>query len=467
MRASLFSFITAVLVFPCVLNAQSTLTFARVLDPIDLPATGYVVVNPGVATASVLFRLHDSNGNLIQASTFAVPAGGQLARLGSELFPGVQLGGWVIATSATSNLRGFWLGGDPGFATIADGAEAAPVVSEFVLPIITSFSELDVVNPTADGQAFLIRLYGYEGQEITDPEVVDLPAMGASKRTATSLFTPSDLNLASHAKITCLTVCAGAILVRDFLASPGLAIVNGVSSLSTTIDLNFAHIIQGTLSGLAYSTVVSITNLSPFTQTLTIRYSSDTAITPMIVQRDVPGSGTLRERLDTLFGFTTGFQNGWIRVTSEQPVAGIAIYAESVNRGVAVTPALSRPTSELLLGHIADLNPWWTGIALLNPGVTDASVEIFAIRPDGGLIGRTLIIIPPGAKVARLLSEWVSGTQPPLRTSDGGFVYVRSSVPLYGLQLFFRRDLRVLSNVPAFGLNAGEVFVPPAPPPNN
>jgi hypothetical protein len=44
------------------------------------------------------------------------------------------------------------------------------------------------------------------------------------------------------------------------------------------------------------------------------------------------------------------------------------------------------------------------------------------------------------------LRELVPQTQ--TRSSDGGFVIVRSSVPLYGIELFFSRDLRVIANVP-------------------
>ncbi len=69
------------------------------------------------------------------------------------------------------------------------------------------------------------------------------------------------------------------------------------------------------------------------------------------------------------------------------------------------------------------------------------------------------IVIAPGDKIARLLSEWISQTQ--TRTSDGGFVFIRSNVPIYGIELFFRRDLRVLSNVPAFVLGPNEIFTPP------
>ena len=143
-------------------------------------------------------------------------------------------------------------------------------------------------------------------------------------------------------------------------------------------------------------------------------------------------------------------------------MTGIVVYAELTNHGVAVTPSSAAPSTNLVLSHIADIRPWWTGLALLNPGNVDAQVSVFAITPGGTLIGSATVTVPAGQKIARLLSEWVPQTQ--TRTSDGGFVFVRSTVPLYGIELFFTRDLRFLANVPAFGVAATGQFTPP---PNN
>ena len=70
-------------------------------------------------------------------------------------------------------------------------------------------------------------------------------------------------------------------------------------------------------------------------------------------------------------------------------------------------------------------------------------VEVYAMTPDGVLIGgadnvaTARFTIQPNAKEAKLLSEMVPATQAPTRTSDGGFVFVRSNVPLFRIELFF------------------------------
>jgi hypothetical protein len=440
------------------LTAQSTLTFTRVMRVTDLPTTGFVVVNAGTTNAPVVFTLRDANGSLVTSSAVTVPAGGQLARLGSELFPNAQSGGWAQASSSVSNLRGFWLISDP--STDGDGAQAATPASEFVLPLITADSEIDLVNPSSSGLAALIRLYGPDGFQVGDTAVVPLPGSGSYSSKSTAIFAAGDLAVATYAKVDCTMACAGAVLVSDLLTAPSLAIANGVATTSTSQELNFPHVVQGRTGTLIYTTVISIINLASVSQTVSITFTTQGSA-PISVSRDLAPNGTDQEDAESMFGLTSNFQNGWVHVVSEQPVTGIVAYAELTNHGVAVTPSPAGPAMNLLLSHIADLPPWWTGVALLNPNAVDAQANIFAITPDGKLIGRATISVPAGQKIARLLSEWIPQTQ--VRTSDGGFVFVQSTVPLYGIELFFTRDLRFLANVPAFGLGPTEQFVPPSP----
>jgi hypothetical protein len=59
----------------------------------------------------------------------------------------------------------------------------------------------------------------------------------------------------------------------------------------------------------------------------------------------------------------------------------------------------------------------------------------------------------PGKKIANVIHELISET----RGVNGGFICVRSTndVPLYGMELFYTQDLRVLSNVAAGRLAKG------------
>ncbi len=248
MKAFLIAAIGVILLLPSPAKAQSTLNFARVMDPVDFPLTGYAVVNPTSSEARVTFTLFDGKGVARGVSPVSIPAGGQIARVGSDLFPGATVTGWVQATSATPNLRGFWLGGD--WVNTTDGTEAAPSASQFVLPVVTTQTEIELVNPTASNQTILIRLYGSEGQEITEPQIQILSASGYYRARASSIFAPIDLTQATHAKVTCTVSCAGSALVSNLVTGPSLAVVNGVSTTSTVKEWYFPHWLQGQLNSL-------------------------------------------------------------------------------------------------------------------------------------------------------------------------------------------------------------------------
>ena len=455
-----FLIISLVLASPAALDAQSVLTFPRVLTAAEMPLTGYAVVNPTPEAANVLFSLYSTSGNSAGNFSVSVRPGGQISRLASELFPRATAG-WVQVTSDTNGLRGFWLGGD--FVNFADGAEAASGVNEFVFPLVSGNAEIDIVNPTAESGAVLIRLIGADGRETSDPEVAFLLPHGSYRSKSAGAFQLTDLSRATHAKVTCLVPCAGTLLLGDYLVSPSLAVVNGVSTTSAGTTLNFAHVVQGPLDGLNYSTTLSLASLKGTAQSVLITFTPSDGTPAITVQRDIEKNGALNDTVKAIFNLPDTFQSGWIKVVAAAPIAGSVVYAEAVQRGSAVTPGLAQASSSMVLAHIADLGIWQTGLAMLNPGDVEASIELFAIAPDGGLIGQIVqpIILPPGTNVAKLLREWIPQTAQ--RTTDGGFVFLRSTVPIVAIELFFTRDLKVLSNVPAFGLPPTQSFTPPRP----
>jgi len=121
-----------------------------------------------------------------------------------------------------------------------------------------------------------------------------------------------------------------------------------------------------------------------------------------------------------------------------------------------------------MFAHIADVSPWWTGLGLLNTSSSNATVSVYAMNLNGTLIGgadnvaTARFTINAGAKVAKLLTELIPQSE--TRGENGGFIFITSTQPLYGIELFFLRNLRIVANVAAGSGTGFTVPAPPAPP---
>lgn len=459
--------LTPILFFCAGASAQSTLHFPKAVSPADLSTTGFAIVNPGPAPASTTFTLRSANGQTIGSHQFAIPAGGQYAKLGSELFGASAQAGWVQVTSPSTGLRGFFLTGD--FQNFTDGADPANSASNLVLPIVTPEMQVDIVNTASQATNVTIALRSAAGA-VTASSNQSISGRGFFTSGLAALFPAADLDTATHVEITGAFQIAAVATTTDFVVDPSLGVVNGLDLTSSSDELNFPHVISGFLGpgGGNWLTTIGVTNLTDTQKTVAIKFTPLVG-SPVTVNELLPARGGLREGADTLFGFPPAeFQDGWIQVTDLSPdpgITGFVAYADTQAGGLAVVPAQAAPLEEMLLGHIAQATGWLTGIALLNSSLTDAEVEVYAMNADGSLIGGALespdaaFTLPAGQKIARLLDQWI-----PAANTNGGFVYVRTTngVEIYGLELFFLSNLALLSNVAAGAIDPGIVFTPPS-----
>ena len=131
----------------------------------------------------------------------------------------------------------------------------------------------------------------------------------------------------------------------------------------------------------------------------------------------------------------------------------------------SVVPALGGPPqTNLISSHVANGPQWGTGLGLLNPTNTTANVQVYVMRQSGALVGGADTVptasftIPAGSKTALVVNSLV-----PAATADDGFVYVRTTnnIPLYGIELFFSRDNKVIANVAISAVDPSITYTPP------
>jgi hypothetical protein len=452
--------------FPILAYGQSTLNFPRLMQPQDLRTTGFAFVNPLSGAATLTLTLYGEDGSIQASSTQTVPGRGQLARLASELFPTANSGGWIQVITPSSGVQGFWFGGD--LVTFADGADAAPQATELMLHVVSPQSEINIANTGMEEVTVLLEVLGLDGFALSTPFPQRIPAKGGLRADVATLFPAlEDFSAPSHVRVTCKCTnaapFAATVIARNGLGTnPSWAVTNGVPTNSTATTLYFPHLVEGPQGAAAWRSNVALTNLSTTSPNdVILTFTSESGALVRTSQLTLPPNGGLRIRARDLFGLPTDFQNGWVRAvsTNRLPLTGYIAYADTTGSAVAVVPPQGDADFNLLFAHIADLAPWLTGIALLNANAEPANIELFAMNPGGTLIGSTRLTLPAGTNMPRLLRELVPQTQ--TRTSDGGFLFVRSSVPIYGIELFFSRNLQILANVAAGRLPPGITFIPP------
>ncbi len=464
MRGRVFVFFLLLATIPTTGWSQTTLNFPKLFSAGELPVSGFAVVNPNSTAATVSFTLYSATGATVSTGSLSVPAGGQRARSGDQIFTSLGSGGWVQATSPTTGLQGFWLNyaGDVSFI---DGAEAASTALDQVVPLVAPSTELSITNTGATSNSVTINLFGEAGTALGSAVTTSIPSNGVYKADVATMFSANAATMANarYLRVTGTLPVATTALVRNYLVPTDTAVVNGVDRTSTNTQMNFPHVVSGIGGGGNYTTEVGVTNLSGTGQTITISFTPEAGGAATSVTKTLAANGALRSTAKDLFSFNQAeFKNGWIRVSGTAPIAGFVAYADSVAGGVAVVSVQETPRAQLLFAHIADLAPFYTGIAVLNTNSAAASVSVSAMTPDGALIGNGTFSVAAGAKTAKLLLEVVPQTQ--TRTSDGGFLFVSSNVPLYGIELFFNRNLSSLSNVAAGSIASGITYTPPAPP---
>lgn len=312
-----------------------------------------------------------------------------------------------------------------------------------------------------------LRVHGTSGIELATAVTQNIQTNGIYSVNAASLF-PSvnfNSNTATIRAAGTLNISGTSVTIDDAVA-PSWTVVNGIDSSFSLFEVDFPHVPSGPMDGgPAWLSILGIANISPSPQTVTLAFTPNSG-SLVQVTRTIPGSGVLRESVHTLFGFAPGYQEGWVRVSGNAALNGYIAYGYTETAGAAVVPAQGVPQSTLIFSHVANGPAWGTGLALLNATATDAIVQVYVMRKTGELVGgadnvpTASFILPARTKMAKVINELV-----PAALHDDGFVLVRTTnnVPLYGTELFFSRDLKVIANVAAGTLDPSITYTPPAP----
>jgi hypothetical protein len=428
--------------------------------------TGIALTNPIPFRVKVNLAAYDAQGSLISGSgitnpvNLILPRSGQFARLASEVFgPGFNssTSGTIVATASTASLAGFYLEGGTIAPQDLDGATADLVpVRHWVWPTVfhqgaSPVTLLRMFNPGLGAAKATLRLYDASGSLKASADIVVAPG-GTQVRDAGTVFTASDLNSLSGGYIT------GS-------SDVGLAVseVFGNSNDSNVLQGQLAvqrrtYLVPHFVTGDGYSTELSFVNMDPaVTAQLTLTAFDDDGIPvgggPVEVLV-APGNQYTQTVARIFPAFGSSFTTGYIRVdlatSSLGPFAtapaltGSVRFTSAGGVGSTALPLFIPPSSNFVYSHVAQNLGYFSGVAVINPNATAVTVDLEVLAEDGTPVGSMSSDLQPGQKIAKLLAELIPASAGRL----GGYVRVRSTLPVSSFSLFGTDDGKLLSAIP-------------------
>src|SRR5436190_4114547 len=425
-RSVILSVLTLVFVCAISAQAQSRLIFPRLLAVADLPGTGFALVNTSSVALDAKYLFYSATGQLVTSRVITVPAKGQVARLGSEIFVGATSGGWVLVTSANPELQGFELIGD--FTTSVDTAGSTAEALQLAVIAFSREDVLNLVNTSSQSGIAQVGLTDANGASL-GTRSVEVPALGAASLPLGDIDSDNGVDVVSISA----NVTIAASVVSKLPSGRDVAVTNAVNPTGAPATLFFSFTPNGPQGNSRWTTLVAVTNLSSSSQTVSMTFTPDDG-PPTTVQRVLAPRAVVTDTAASLIRLGPGFVQGWIQVSGSAALTGVAAYQDSSTGALATAPSQSGGATRFFFSHIASGSPWYTGVALLNATTNLAVAELSAIDTQGRLLGSpSAFFVQPGQRLTRVLTEFVQEAG-----VNGGYIFIRTvnNVPLLGFELF-------------------------------
>jgi len=434
--------------------SSSQLNFPRLSFEADT-ITGIAIVNPNPVEATVTLTAVDAQGNRVSGSGIKnpvqvkIPAGEQYAQITSLIFggtftPAQAPTAWIKATSGSDNLTGFFLYLNPSISFL-DGADLPQSSTNLAFLQVRAddeySTEVSLVNPSAAPAAIHIEFHSPGGISFAD---YVLPASGTVRFDVGTVF--GSVTGASYLTVGSSNPVAG----FEFVKGPGdLLGLNGVPIQPGAKLLYFPQ--MAVLS--SFQTELVLLNPGDTSTILTLEAhrpdgkiygGADVSNNP--VTQSLGPHELVRLDVETLFGFHgSNLLEGWVEVVSSSTeIVGTAGYRVPSVNSYASVAASAEGRTRALFSHVATRFPFFTGVALLNPGSLAANVKVVAEKPDGTVLGTFVTTLQPGQRLSKRIDELI----PKSADQTGGLIWVSSDIPIHAISLFGSYQSLALANIP-------------------
>src|SRR5439155_6239345 len=204
------------------------------------------------------------------------------------------------------------------------------------------------------------------------------------------------------------------------------------------------------ISGNGFNPILVLTNpnASPIVVTVTLFSGTGGAVHPSLnapSSRDflVPANGSVSVDTRNITGLLfVPTVNGWLRVDSPNVVLnGVLILDEG--QSTTAIPLQTSPMDRMIYSQLAEVEAPISRLVLVNTSPVQASLDVSLINQEGASTGQTAITIPAKGKFSQLIRDVL----PQAAAQDGGYIFIRSSTAVYGIEMLGDAGTRALASL--------------------
>ncbi len=427
-------------------------------DATDPQNVGVALTNLSDSPATLTFMAFDPDGVLVSGpgivnpASLPVPSGTDLVIPVSDLFGFSSSeqppGGSIRVQSDVDSVKGMFLIYDNNL-TGHDGANVSSrSMSSFVLPETATqgLTKVNITNADSSNVAELdLELRAKDGTIRETQKVYIAPGGSLIKDVYGGIFSVAAGDGSDYIRGSSSLGLVPYEMVGN--AGPDMAILSGLD-LSRSSTLLYAP--QYAVGG-PWLTTLSIVNMVSLKANASLQLFDENG--RLIGERDdvsIEGFGKLYIEDPSYFGsFGQELVQGYVKVTSDRPLAGSIRFSQSGSAGFTTSlPLVATPQSSLFFGQVASNSDWYTCLSIVNPNGKENDVTIELYSSGGQLWYSKKVTIPALQRVIGFLTETQFFPEIKDQKFNKGYIRVESPDGVAGFVLLATHNFSVLSAIP-------------------
>ncbi len=429
-------------------SVPNALIFPRLVQTVD-ESLGVAVVNYGPDNAHLTFTAYDNNGNLLSSAVagknpaaVVLPPAEQFVAVAPELLGDTlnTQGSWMQMTSEQKNVAGFFLIFDPALLTMDGTDVSGRILTSLIFPEAAE-GEISLINVDENRPVEVtISLYSDAGAVQGPPIYRSIAPRARYAASTAQLFPSLATGAAGYLSVSSSLGIAGLqVAGRRNMSSWALQAANGNGGARTLYSPQF-------VTGFGYRSSLNLVNLEILPASVQLKWINDEG--NAVGQ---PASFTIPAKGRKVIADPTTFQagapnSGYISVESDRLLAGAVFFGdESGTQMQTALPLVTLGLKDVIYSQVAQNDVYYTGLAVINPGTTDAQVSVSVYDERGVMKASGSEKLGPGRRFSKLLTQ----IAPDAPAMSKGYFRVKSDQPVFSFGLFGTRTFSVLSAIAA------------------